>query len=41
MLKGYLGIDRRINLKWILKLWDMKTRTKFIWHRTGTSGGLL
>jgi hypothetical protein len=41
---AYLGdkvVDGRILLKWILKKQDMRMWTRFIWHRTGSSGGLL
>jgi hypothetical protein len=35
------GVDGRIILRWILKKWDGKAWTGFIWLRTGTGGGLL
>jgi hypothetical protein len=37
----YLGVDGRALFKWILKTWDSRFRTGFIWLRIGTSGGLL
>jgi hypothetical protein len=36
-----LDIDRRIILRRILKKYDMRMRTRFIWLKTGTSGELL
>jgi hypothetical protein len=33
-------MDGRIILKWILKKYDEKVWTGFIWLWTGTSGGL-
>jgi hypothetical protein len=38
---GYLGIDWRIILKWILKKKDVKMWIGFIWHRTGYNGWFL
>jgi hypothetical protein len=35
------GVERRIILKWTLKKEDGKARTRFIWLRIETSGGLL
>jgi hypothetical protein len=36
-----LGIDGRILLEWILKMWDGLTCTNLILFRTATGGGLL
>jgi hypothetical protein len=35
------GVDVRIMLKWIFKLWDEGAWTELIWLRKGTGGGLL
>jgi hypothetical protein len=34
------GVNWNIILKYILKKFDGKILTKFMWHRIGTSGGL-
>jgi len=31
----------RIVLKWILKKWDERVKTEFMWLSTGTSGRIL
>jgi hypothetical protein len=36
-----LGIERRIILKWVFKMWDIKARTGLICLRTGTGARLL
>jgi hypothetical protein len=36
----YLGLDRRIILKWVFKKWG-EAWTELIWLRIGTGGGLL
>jgi hypothetical protein len=36
-----LGTDERILLRWILKKYEARVYTGFIWLRIGTSGGLL
>jgi hypothetical protein len=35
------GLDGRIILYWILRKWDVRVLTAFIWLRIGTGGGLL
>jgi hypothetical protein len=35
------GVDRRIILKWIIKLWDGEAWTGLIWLKTRSCGGLL
>ena len=32
----YIGIGRRIILKWIFSTWDEKTRARLTWIRIGT-----
>jgi len=34
---GDLGVDGRIIVNWILKKWDVRLWTGFIWRRTGPS----
>jgi hypothetical protein len=36
-----LGIDGRIILNYILKKYDRRIQTGYVWHSTETSGGLL
>jgi hypothetical protein len=38
---GYPGVDRRIVLKWIFKMWDGWAWTGLSWLRIGTGGRLL
>jgi hypothetical protein len=38
---GHQGVDGRIILKWILKKYDVRAWTGFIWLRIGTDGGLM
>ena len=35
------GVDERIILRWIFRVWDKGAWTGVIWLRTGTDGGLL
>jgi hypothetical protein len=35
------GVDGRIILKWIFERFDAEARTRSIWPRTGTGGGIL
>ena len=35
------GVDGKIILRWSFRKWDVGTRTRLIWLRTGTGGGLL
>ena len=35
------GVDGRIILRWILRKWDVGTRTGSNWLRIGTGGGHL
>jgi len=37
----YPDVDGRIILSWIFRKWDVGVWTGFIWHRIGTSSGLL
>jgi hypothetical protein len=36
-----LGVDGRIILKWILKMWDVEAGTGSTWLRIGTGRGSL
>jgi hypothetical protein len=36
-----LGVDGRIIINWILKKWDMRQWTRFIWLRIESIGGVL
>jgi hypothetical protein len=36
-----LDVDRKMILEWIVGTWDVKVWTGCMWHRIGTSGGLL
>jgi hypothetical protein len=38
---GRLGVDEKIILKWILRIYCLKMWTEFIWHKIGTTEGLL
>jgi len=41
-LKGRdVGVERRIILKYSLRIYDVRVWTQFIWLRIGTNGGLL
>jgi hypothetical protein len=35
------GVDVRLILKWIFRLWDLKAWTQPMWLKIGTSGGHL
>jgi hypothetical protein len=35
------GVDGRIILKWIIKMWDGKAWSELIWLKTRTCGGHL
>jgi hypothetical protein len=35
----YLGVDRRIILKWILEGWSRRVLTEFMWMRIGAVEG--
>jgi hypothetical protein len=35
------GVDGRLILRWIFRMWDVRTWTGLIWLRIGTGGGLL
>jgi hypothetical protein len=37
----HLGIDERIVLQWVFKMFGVKVRTRFNWLRIGSSGRLL
>jgi len=37
----HLGTDRRIILKLMLKKWNWRRWTGFVWLKTGITGGLL
>jgi hypothetical protein len=37
----YLDVERRIILKWILRLYDGRMWTRFVWLRIGVSGRFL
>jgi hypothetical protein len=37
----HLGTDRTIILKLMLKKWDRRRWTGFVWLKTGITGGLL
>jgi hypothetical protein len=38
---GVSGIDERIILRWIFRLWDVNLWTGSSWLRIGTGGGLM
>jgi len=37
---GDLGVDVRIILNWIFKMWDEEAWSGLVWLRIGTCGGL-
>jgi hypothetical protein len=39
--EGDLGVDGRVVIRWILKIWVRKVLIGLIWLWTGASGGLL